>query len=309
MADSTGRDSQKLPNQLVSATGMGLIINGALSCNQTVNIPKNTTLNEKFNILADESVGRKNGRDFQLGYFGVGIGGSRALGTDSYGLEGRQVYQHKATDFAPFYGIPMVARKLGNDLDPTVRNNYRIREIRKIGDDIYILYWLKLIGFTEFDPTMKVGERDTSTGNETEREYVPKEADLSPTPYQLSSTNNVPITNTYINGTGKLDMSLNSDDLEELRNVCRILFNDEGKAAINEVYMCYGIETTHDGQVDTGASVEYKELVSCAVSYQVTEAYARDANANNTMPWFFWYGNSLPLLVGADAIAAANSGS
>ena len=93
MADSSGRDSQKLPNQLVSATGMGLIINAALSCNQTVNILKNTTLNEKFNILADESLGRKNGRDFQLAYFGVGIGGSRAIGQDRFGLEGRQVYQ------------------------------------------------------------------------------------------------------------------------------------------------------------------------------------------------------------------------
>lgn len=303
MADSsTGASSQKLPNQLVSATGMGLIINAALSCNRTVNIPQYTTLNEKFNILADDSVGIKNGKDFVLGYFGVGIGGSRSIGQNSYGLEGRQVYQHKATDFAPFYGIPMIARKLGNDIDPTVRDNYRIREVRKVGDDIYIFYWLKKAGFTEFDPTMKVGERDPATGNETEHDYVPQDSDLSPTPTTLTSTNSVPITNTYINGTGKIDMSLDSNDLAELRNVCAILFGDEGYAAINEVYMCYGIETTNQGQVTSTATVSYKELLSCAVAYQITEAYARDANSNASMPWFFWYGNSIPLLVGASAL-------
>lgn len=306
MADSSsGRDSQKLPNQLISATGMGLIINAALSCNQTVNIPKNSTLNEKYNILADESLGRKKGRDFELGYFGVGIGGSRSTGQDSFGLEGRRVHQHTAVDFNAFFPIPMVIRKLGDDLDPEVRKYYRVREIRKIGDDIHILYWLKKAGFTEFDPTMKVGTRDPETGNEKEREYVPRESDLSPVPNQLVATNNVPITDTFINGTGKIDMSLNSNDLEELRNVCRIMFNDEGKAAINEVYMCYGIETENDGQVSDGATTPYQELVSCAVAFHITEAYARDANANNKMPWFFWYGNSLPLLVAADALVAS----
>lgn len=304
MADSSnaGRDSQKLPNQLVSPNGMGIIINAACTTGRTVDIPKNTTLNEQYGILADESIGRKNGKDFTLAYYGIGIGGSRCIGTDANGLEGRRVYQHKATDYNAFYPIPFVARKLSEDLDPTVRDNYRIREVRKIGDEMYALYFLKLIGFEEFDPTQKVGERDPATGNETERPYVPKKEDLTPTPYELTSVNNVPITNTYINGTGKMDLSLNGNDLEEIRNVCRILFNDASKAAINEMYLAYGIETRFDGQITGGATVNYKELQSACVSYHITEAYARDANANSKMPWFFWYGNSLPLLVSPEAL-------
>lgn len=308
MADaSAGRDSQKLPNQLVSATGLGLIINAALSCNQTVNIPKFSTLNERYEVLAEESQGRKKGRDFQLAYFGVGIGGSRSIGQDANGLEGRRVYQHKATDFNAFYPIPMVGRKLSEDLDEEVRKNYRMRYIRKIGDELYVFYELKLAGFIEFDPTMKVGERDPATGNETERPYVPKKEDLEPKPYELTSTNSVPVTNTYINGTGKIDLSLNGNDLEELRNVCRILFNDSSKAAINEVYMVYGIETDHDGDIDGPGTVRYKELLSACVSYHITEAYARDANANSKMPWFFMYGNSLPLLIAPEAIVGAST--
>lgn len=306
MADaSSGRDGQKLPNQLVSATGMGLIINAACTTNQVVNIPKFTTLNEKYEVLAEESLGRKNGKDFNLRYFGVGIGGSRSIGLDANGLEGRRVYQHKAVDFNAFYPIPMIARKLSEDLDPTVRDKYRMRVVRKIGDEFYVFYYLKEAGFIEFDPTMKVGERDPDTGNETERPYTPKKEDLEPTPYELTTTNNVPITNTYINGTGKIDLSLDGNDLEELRNVCRILFNDSSKAAINEVYMAYGIETVNDGQITNGATIRYKELLSASVAYHITESYARDANANSKMPWFFWYGNSLPLLVAPEALIGA----
>lgn len=298
MADTStaGRDAQKLPNQLVTPNALGIIINGAVSTKQTVNIPANTTLNELYDILADESIGRKAGKDFQLGYYGVGIGGSRSIGTDADGLEGRQVYQHKPTDFNAFYPIPFLIRELGEDVDPTVRDNYRMRVVRKIGDTLYVMYYLKLIGWEVYDPTMKVGERDPVTGNEGERAYIPKKEDLSPKPYELLSTNNVPITNTYINGTGKMNLSLNGNDLEELRNVCRVLFGDASKAAISEMYLAYGIESRNQGQITGGATVDYKELQSACVSFQITEAYARDANSNSQIPYFFWYGNSLPLL-------------
>lgn len=297
MADTTtGKSSQTLPNQVVTPTAIGLIINAALSCKQTVNIPKNTTMNELYGVLADESVGRKNGSDFVLGYFGVGIGGSRTTGTDSNGLEGRRVYQHKATDFGAFHPIPMLMRELSEDIDPLVRENYRIRVIKKIGDVTYVQYWLKKIGFGEFDPTMKTGERNTSNGNQDEHEYTPVKADMSPTPYELTSTNSIPVTNTYVNGTGKLDFSLSGSDLEELRNVCRILYGDSSKAAINEIYTAYGIESSNNGQIENG-TVSYNELQSACVGFHITEAYARDANSNSSLPNYFWYGNSLPLLV------------
>lgn len=301
-ANDQGRTNQKLPNQLVSPNGLGIIINAALSTGQTVDIPANTTMNELYDVLAAESTGRKNGKDFTLGYYGIGIGGSRSIGTDSNGLEGRRVYQHKAVDFGAFYPIPFLIRPIAEDIDPAVRDGYRMRVVRKVGNDIFVMYYLKKINFEGFDPTMKVGEVDPTTGNETERPYVPKKEDLSPKPYELTSPGNIPITNTYINGTGKMDLSLNGNDLAEIRNVCKVLFNDSGKAAINEMYLAYGIETNNDGQISNGGTVPYKELVSACISYHITEAYARDANANSKMPWFFHYGNSLPLLVAPETV-------
>lgn len=297
MAEAAGRDSQKLPNQLVSPNALGVIINDAVTTNTTVDIPKWTTLNELYEILADESIGRKNGKDFTLGYYGIGIGGSRSIGLDSNGLEGRRVFQHKATDFGAYYPIPFLIREIGDDIDPEMRRKYRIRVVRKIGDKIYVMYYLKKINFLEFDATMKIGERDPVTGNEQERPYIPVKEDLTPTPYELVSVNDVPITNQYVNGTGKMDLSLDGNDLEEVRNVCRVLFNDASKAAINEMYLVYGIESRNEGDIANGGTVEYEELVSACVSYFITEAYARDANSNSQLPYGFWYGNSLPLLI------------
>lgn len=304
MAEASGRDSQKLPNQLVQPNALGVIINDAVTTKTTVDIPKWTTLNELYEILADESVGRKDGKDFVLGYYGIGIGGSRSIGLDSNGLEGRRVYQHKATDFGAYYPIPFLIREIGDDIDPETRRKYRIRVVRKIGDKIYVMYYLKKINFLEFDATMKIGERDPVTGNEQERPYIPVKEDLTPTPYELVSTNDVPITNKYVNGTGKMDLTLDGNDLEEVRNVCRVLFNDSSKAAINEMYLVYGIESRNEGDIANGGTVDYEELQSACVSYFITEAYARDANSNSQLPYGFWYGNSLPLLIDESGTAS-----
>ena len=297
-----GRTKSKLPSQLISPTAFGTVVSAAVNCKQPFNIPANTTLNEKYDVLAVESVGVKHGKDFNLGYYGIGIGGSRSVGADTNGLEGRKVYQHKATDQAAFYPIPFLIRTIDNDIDPAVRENYRMRVVRKIGEITYVMYYLKKIGFQLFDPSVKIGTRDETTGNETEYLYEYKKEDLSPTPYELLTTNSIPLSNTYANGTGKLDLSLNNSDLNEIRNVCTILFNDVTKAAINEMYLVHGIETTFDGQIGSGGTVNYKELLSAVTSFTITEAWARDANANSTMPWYFHIGNSLPMLVAQDAL-------
>lgn len=299
----TGRTKSKLPSTLATPFGIGIVVSAAVTTRQPFTLPQWTTLNEHYGVLADESWGQKHGKDFYLGYYGIGIGGSRSIGLGTSGLESRKVNEHKTTDENAFYPIPFVIREITNDLDPVVREMYRMRVVRKIGDKTYVMYYLKKIGFAEFDPSMKIGTRDPVTGNETERPYVPKKEDLAPTPYELTSVNSIPLTNEYVNGTGKMDLSLNEDDLNEVKNVCRILFNDASLAAINEMYLAYGVETTADGQVGETGTVNYKELQSAVVAYSVNEAWARDANANTKMPWFFHYGNSLPLLVDQSALA------
>jgi hypothetical protein len=297
------RNNSKLPSQILSPTGLGILISNAVTTKQNVEILQNSTLNERYGILEEESVGVFDGSRFQLGFYGIGIRGSRCTGEDANGLESRRVYQHSATDFNAFQPIPFIIREISADLDPESRKIYRMRHVRKIGDKTYAMYYLKLINFDKFKPSMKVGERDPETGNETERPYTPKPEDLTPTPYELLSINSIPITNQYINSTGTMDLSLNANELDEIKNVCRLLFNDASKAAINEMYLAYGIETRNDGPVE-GGTINYQELAAACVAYHVTESYARDANTNTSMPWFFEYGNSIPFLVHTNLTSA-----
>lgn len=299
----TGSVKSKLPNTLITPSGIGIAVSAASTCKEDIEIPKYTTLNEHYGVLADESIGVKHGEDFALKYFGVGIGGSRSIGVGSNGLEGRKVYEHKATDCNAFFPIPLVARLIDEPLDPSVRDKYRMRVVKTVGDKTYELWYLKKAGFTEFKPSVKIGTRDPLTGNQSERPYTFRKEDLSPPPYELTSVNAIPLTNEYVNGTGKIDMSLDENDLNELRNVCRILFGDSSLAAINELYLAFGIETTHNGQVGGGGTINYKELLSAIVAYNITEAWARDANANTKMPFFFNYGNSVPLLIDQSVLA------
>lgn len=298
-----GRNKSKLPSTLIQPTAMGMAVAAAVNCKQPIDIPQYTTLNEKYGILADESIGKKHGKDFVLSYYGIGIGGSRSIGSSGSILEDRKVHQHQPTDQNAFYPIPFLIRLITDDIDPTVRDKYRMRVVRKIGDKIYVMYYLKAINFDQFNPSVKIGERDATNGNESDRPYIYKKEDLSPAPYELVDVNSVPLSNQFAKGTGKMDLTLNTDDLNEIKNVCRVLFGDASKAALNEMYLAYGIESSNDGQIGETGTVKYKELQSAIVSFNLTEAWARDANANTKFPWFFYYGNSTPLLV--DMTAAA----
>lgn len=288
-----------LPSQIHTPTAMGALISIAVNTRQKVDIPKWTTLNEKYNVLAEESIGIKDGSQFVLGYYGLGIKGSRCTGQDANGLENRMAYQHFPNDFAAFFPIPFVMRLITEDLSEGERDNYRMRVVVKIPDTglTYACYYLRKIDFTNFDPHMKLGYKEPDTGNVSVVRYTPKEADLSPQPYELLSTDSVPISNQYINSTGSMDLSLSGAELDELKNVCRILFGDASKAAVTEYYTAFGIETIHPGApIGNGGTVRYKELISAVVSYHVTEMWARDPNANNILPIKFQYGNSVPFI-------------
>ena len=297
MSTSNELNNHKLPSQTHTPTGMGIVINAAKSTGQNVSIPEYTTLNELYDVLAAESVGIKDGDRFYLRYYGIGIRGSRCIGEGGDGIERRRAYEHQPTDQNAFKPIPFVCREITNDLSTEERDKYRLRVVRKIGDKTYVFYYLKKIDFSIFSPSVKLGTKNPVNGNESQIPYVYKEGDLNPEPYELISTGSVLISNQYINGTGTMDLSLSSSDLDEIKNVCRIMFNDASVAATSELYLAYGIETTHTGPIGLGGTISYKELLSATVSYLITESYARDTNTNNKMPIRFEYGNSVPCLV------------
>lgn len=295
MASSTDAESSKLPSQGHTPTALGILISGAKNCEQDFILLENTTLNEKYGVMADQATGKFNGSQFKLGWFGVGIKGSKCVGENADGIEVRRILDHTATDFAPFKPIPLCMRELENDLTEEERKNYRIRCLEKIGDKTYVKYMAKPIGFDLYTPSIKLGYRDPVTGNSDEDEYTPKKTDLTPTPYELLSTDSVPISDKYVTATGTLNLTLEAKDLDEIRNACIILYGTASVAAISEICLIHGVETKNTGEIK-GGTVKYDEICPACVSYQITELYGRDANTNNRLKLYFEYGNSISYL-------------
>lgn len=290
-------DNSRVPAQMVTLSINAERITVAKMCHQPVEIYKNTTLNEVLDIEVENSIGIKQGNDFVMHYFGVGIGGSSVKGMHrSLPIPELQVNQHQPTDQNLFVMIPVVARPLSNPLSPEERKDLRMREVFRKDGVAYELYYLRPIGFSKFNPKTKIAYREPTTGNEIPKDYVHRKEDLNPTPITLNEDGSVPLTDRMVTSTGLLDFTLTAKDMEEMRNACLIRYGDASLAAINEYAPFYGIESTTEGEFAGGARQRYPELISATISYMGTERHARDANANGSMELLFDIGTSSPLL-------------
>lgn len=301
-AEVQDQNRSEVPTQTVSNTAYGNLIGKCCATNQKINLPQYTTLNERYNIMGDESIGVKNGRDFELKFFGIGIRGSDCDGKTSIGTTKLKVNQHQPIDMNLFVPIPFICRPIGSDLDNVNRLKYRMRVIEVFPDgETYAVYYLKLINFDSYDPSVNKITRDDA-GNENAKPYVPTKDDLfNPTPIDFTSVNAVPISDTYLNSTAILDCSLSQQDLNECAQACKLKFGDTSFASINEVGVAWGIDTQFDGQIAGGATIKYTEVLSAVFAHYVTERDGRNAITNTKVQLAYDHGASEPMLLHTNA--------
>jgi hypothetical protein len=298
------QNRSEVPTQSVTNTGWGNIITKCVVTRQPFNLPQYTTLNERYNILATQSIGPKNGKDFELKYFGVGIRGSDCDGKNLLGATKMKVNQHQPKDANLFVPIPFACRPVASDFDNVNRGKYRMRTVQDVNGVATAFYWLKLISFANYNPQVMVITRDENN-NETPVPYIPEKDDLfNPTPVDFISTGSVPISNVYMNSSAILDCSLDQADLTEMENACRILYGDASLAAPNEVGIAYGIDTQTDGQIGQGAVIRYTEVLSAVYAHYITERDARSALNNVRLQYAFDHGASEPMLLHTNATVA-----
>jgi len=302
------QNRSEVPTQTTTNTGWGNIIMKALATRQNFNLPRYTTLNERYNILADVSIGSKAAKDFELKYFGVGIRGANANGTDNMGVSRMKINQHQPIDMNLFLGIPFICRPINEDLDNVNRAKYRMRVVQNGYDgNSYVFYYLKLIDFTNYNPQVNKIVRDEN-GNEVATPHVPVRDDLfNPQPIDFTSEGSVPLSNTYLNSSAILGCSLNQNDLQELANACRILYNDASYAAINETMIAWGVDTQTDGVTGGAGVVRYTEVRSAVAAHYITERDARSALNNTMLNMDYDHGASEPMLLHTNATAGTGS--
>lgn len=311
-AEIQDQERSEVPSATLTNTAMGNLINKCCATNQKINIPAFTTLNEVYSVLAQESLGAKNGRDFELKYFGVGVRGSNCVGMDGRGVSRMRVNQHQPSDGNLFTPIPLAARPIDNDFDNLTRAKYRMRFIESYNGIQYAFYFLKLINFDSYDPKNLKITKDETTGSENVEPHVPVSDDLRPEPVELTSTGSVPVSNVYLTSSGIMDCTLNETDIAEIKNACKIMFGDANYASINEIGIAWGIDTETDGLIGSNganAQIRYTEAMSAVFAHFISEKDARSVMNNRTIPLAFDHISSEPMLLHTVSTASpANQG-
>ncbi|MNM37216.1 hypothetical protein D3C81_479420 [compost metagenome] len=296
------QNRSEVPVQTTTNTSIGNLINKCIATGQPITIPQYTTLNEKWDMLAEQSIGPMNSRDFYLKYFTIGVRGSNCDGKDSRGVSKLKVNQHQPIDMDLFTAIPFICRPIDNDLDSINREKYRMRIVEERNGIAYAFYWVKLISFLNYNPTENKITRDPVTGLENAKPLIHKKDDLeNPQPVDFTSEGNVPASNEYVNSSAILDCSLEAADLREIELASKIYYADASYGSINELGVLYGRDVTNRGAIGGNATIQYTEVASAVHAHYLTERDGRNAITNTKVQLALDHGASAPMLLHSTA--------
>lgn len=228
----------------------------------------NTTLNEKFDIQASEKPASNVYIDTK--YFCIGIGGHRTqIGADSVPFI--SPIQHRASDLALFKHVPFVLRELNNDLTAAQRDKYALRRVETHNGRNYAAYYLKRLVQTNTTVAMK--RTVNNNGISTTQPFVPTSANLNPPQPEISPTGVVTTSGDYLSVASVTPIVFDANDVLELLEVARVLYDNEEMALISEIGLCAGIDKTVQGQGTGNTVFNYKEAIGVQLVSHLTTYY------------------------------------
>lgn len=218
----------------------------------------NTTLNERFGILADQV---PPGTDIpSLRYFTIGNGGHK-FDVGANGIGKPSPIQHKPTDCALFNHIPFALREPANDFTVAQMSRYRLRVPVVINGVNYIAYYARVIDYTGIAPQMEYVTTQAD-GSQVVTPYVPTSKNLNPSPSDLSPTGVNVVTGDYVQVSVKAPLSFTEDDAAELVNVANIMYGDPDLAIVSEIALCSGIDKLVQGGGNGQPTFNYTESIA-----------------------------------------------
>lgn len=217
-----------------------------------VTVDRNTTLNEKYNVLPNERP--KSGEFPTISYIGIGMGG---IGDNT------KLAYHRAVDASLFEPIPFICREIEFDLSPTDRNKYRMRVVKTIDGVDYAFYYLKKLPLSSDRVEVRKLIKDSSTA----ATIVDLDSDdptiLSPVP---KYTGELDLTKSeFYVVDSRINFNLTLEDKIEIKNAYSIMFQTEDIPPVTEVGVFYG--------ADSLVSISGIEAVSVRPAYFYTVPY------------------------------------
>ena len=265
-------------------------INTCRLLNRPFSVLPNSTLNQKFNLFANE-VPAINEYPV-LGYIGIGNkGATYDITTSGYVLT--TPIPHLPRDASLYNFIPFVIRDMNDDLSSTERLKYRLRVPVTINGAPHVAYYLRALSINDIVPTVEL--RNVDNGSISTNSFEPTLTDLTPVPPDLSNVNLNNPNGDYLVSTAKVTFTLNQTDIGEILNACDLMYGDPRYAVINEIALCTGIDKIVQGTFG-GATSNYTDAIVAQVSAFISQYHALTTNTTQ-VELLLDLGSVEPLLV------------
>lgn len=248
------------------------LLSTAKLLNRPLSILPNSTLNQKFNLHANELPAINEYP--VLGYIGIGNkGASYEVTSDSYVLT--NPVPHLPRDASLYNFIPFVVRPINDDLSSTERMRYRLRVPVTVGTTTYVAYYLRTLNISDLIPSVEL--RNVNGETITTSAFTPTLSDLSPTPPVISNTNLNTPSGDYLASTARVTFALNQSDVNNIMDACALLYGDPRYAVINEIALCTGVDKVLQGTF--GATISnYTDTIATQVAAFIYQYHALTVN-------------------------------
>lgn len=249
------------------------IYGSALQTSQLLGVPHKivpySTLNEKFDIQPGVLPGPNERCAAQ--YFVIGAGGHRhVMGADN--VPYTTPIEHSPNHAALYRHMPFVLREMNNDLTIAQRAKYGLRRLESHNGRQYAAYYAKRINLENVEANME--HTTMNEGVPTTVPFIPTSADLNPTPPQLPSTGVVTTSGNYLSATAVVPINFDANDVAELKNVARIMFDNELMAVISEIGIVSGVDRVVTGPGQGNTTFNYNEIIGAQIVTHITSYYS-----------------------------------
>lgn len=229
-----------------------------------------TTLNEKWNI--HKNTGWPSADRPKVDYYCIGNGGHR-IQTGAEGVAYFEPIPHRLDDAGLYKFLPFVLRPINADLSPTERSKYGMRVPIDANGTRYWAYYLKRLDLENTTP--ETSKTVITNGVPIVTPFVPDSTNLSPTPPVIPPTGVTQTNGEFLSVIATVDLSFSALDVQELIEVCRILYNNELLAAVSEIGLVGGV-TRVVSLLDSNGSptpTNYSECLAATIVSHTTAYY------------------------------------
>lgn len=228
-------------------------------------ISAKSTLNELFGVETSAVLG--DNIYPTVNCFTIGFGGhAQTIGADGTPLTSE--VPHLATNVSNYKPLPFVMRQVNDDLSPQEKARYAMRVLKEINGVSYYAYYLRRIDKTNV-ATQKQIHTLNNDGSTTVVAFVPGDADLVPTPPDLSNAGINVLQAKHAVVTAPLTLVLSTQEIAEIIDASMILYGDDRYAQITEL----AVVTSVDKNVVLSDQTTFKEAVHAQIAAFTGAAY------------------------------------